>query len=491
MKSNPLLKWLLIPMGLLLVFVGIKLFSGERGARPATAGAASQLTPEEMKALGIEGDTPRDTVATLVAQVKQLRNELQTALTDNKNQKAENERMRAREGAIDQRIQTALDGERSRLQQDREQVANDRQQTQGLLQDLQRRLDSLSGKGGQADLPVGLGLEDGDGKNFGGSQGSSARASSGGGTRWVEPDDAKPQAKTGGTTGGLNFPTSFGPAQKALSNAADTAADAGAQAASAVRPSAKPVYTVPSNSTLMGSIAMTALIGRVPIDGTVNDPYPFKVLIGPDNLTANGIDIPDVAGAVVSGTASGDWTLSCVRGQIRSVTFVFQDGTIRTVPEDSSRAQGSGSQSNGTNGTTHGGLGWISDPYGIPCVSGERRSNAQQYLGSQALITAAGAGAASLIKSDNGSVAMVSNSNGSLGTVGISGNEAMGRILAGGVQEMSQWVNKLYGQAFAAVYVQPGAKVAVHLEQPLNIDYDAKGRRVNHRIGGAHASDLD
>src|SRR3546814_19413614 len=80
----------------------------------------------------------------------------------------------------------------------------------------------------------------------------------------------------------------------------------------------------------MGSIAMTALIGRVPIDGTVNDPYPFKVLIGLDNLTANGIDIPDVAGAVVSGTASGDWTLSCVRGQIRPVTFVFPAGTHPT-----------------------------------------------------------------------------------------------------------------------------------------------------------------
>ena len=490
MRSNPLLKWLLIPVALVLVFVGIKLFSGERSARPAPPGSANPLTPEEMKALGIEGDTPRDTVATLVAQVKQLRNELQTALTDNKNQKAENERMRTREGAIDQRIQTALDGERGRLQQDRDQVANDRQQTQGLLQDLQRRLDSLSGKGGQADLPVGLGLEDGDSKNFGGSQSSGARPSSSGGTRWVEPDDAKP-AKNGGTTNGLNFPTSFGPAQKALSNAADTAADAGTQAASAVRPSAKPVYTVPSNSTLMGSIAMTALIGRVPIDGTVNDPYPFKVLIGPDNLTANGIDIPDVAGAVVSGTASGDWTLSCVRGQIRSVTFVFNDGTIRTVPEDGNRNRSSGSQGSSANSTTQGGLGWISDPYGIPCVSGERRSNAQQYLGSQALITAAGAGAASLIKSDNGSVAVVANSNGSLGTVGISGNEAMGRILAGGVRDMADWVNKLYGQAFAAVYVRPGAKVAVHLEQPLNIDYDAKGRRVNHRIGGAHASDLD
>jgi integrating conjugative element protein (TIGR03752 family) len=255
--------------------------------------------------------------------------------------------------------------------------------------------------------------------------------------------------------------------------------------------SAQAVYTVPSNSTLMGSIAMTALIGRVPIDGTVNDPYPFKVLIGPDNLTANGIDIPDVAGAVVSGTASGDWTLSCVRGQIRSVTFVFHDGTIRTVPEDGNRDQRGGQASANSTTSATPGLGWISDPYGIPCVSGERRSNAQQYLGSQALITAAGAGAASLIKSDNGSVAVVANGNGSLGTVGIGGNEAMGRILAGGVRDMADWVNKLYGQAFAAVYVQPGARVAVHLEQPLNIDRDAQGRRVNHRIGEAHASDLD
>lgn len=60
---------------------------------------------------------------------------------------------------------------------------------------------------------------------------------------------------------------------------------------------------------------MTALLGRVPINGTVTDPYPFKVLIGRDNLTANGIDLPDVEGAIVSGTASGDRTLSCVRGR--------------------------------------------------------------------------------------------------------------------------------------------------------------------------------
>ena len=51
---------------------------------------------------------------------------------------------------------------------------------------------------------------------------------------------------------------------------------------------------------------MTALIGRVPVDGTVNDPYPFKVLLGKDNLAANGIELPEISGAVMSGTAQGD-----------------------------------------------------------------------------------------------------------------------------------------------------------------------------------------
>lgn len=484
MKSNGLLKWLMIPMALAVLFVAIRLFSGH-SAPSAGSQSTSQLTPEEMKALGIEGDTPRDTVATLVAQVKQLRNELQTALNDNTNAKAENDRLRARESTIDQRIQGAIDGERNHLREERDQVSTDHKQTQTLLQDLQKRLDGLSGKPGQSDLPVGLGLQDGDGKSFDS-------------TRWVEPDDPRPDDRKGnGASAGTHaFATSFGPAQTTLTGpAADTAANSGTPS----RNSGTPVYTVPANATLMGSVAMTALIGRVPIDGTVNDPYPFKVLIGPDNLTANGIDLPDVAGAVVSGTASGDWTLSCVRGQIRSVTFVFQDGTIRTMPEDRGDANGNTNTSNtastGQNGNTNaiqGGLGWISDPYGIPCVAGERHSNAEQYLGSQLLITAAGAGAASLIPKGNNDYSFVSGANGStIGTVGITGNQAMGRILAGGVQEMSQWVDKLYGQAFAAIYVPPGARVAVHIDHPLNIDYDPKGRRVNHRIGEAHASDLD
>src|SRR3546814_13224264 len=113
-----------------------------------------------------------------------------------------------------------------------------------------------------------------------------------GGMRWVEPDDAKKAEGRNGSRGagsGMSFPTSFGPAQSTLETTAETVANAGARAAGVK--SAKPVYTVPTNSTLMGSVAMTALIGRVPIDGTVSDPYPFTTPVGPTTPTPPGLAI--------------------------------------------------------------------------------------------------------------------------------------------------------------------------------------------------------
>ncbi|WP_424684316.1 TIGR03752 family integrating conjugative element protein, partial [Escherichia coli] len=152
----------------------------------------------------------------------------------------------------------------------------------------------------------------------------------------------------------------------------------------------EPAYTIPENATLVGSQAMTALLGRVPIDGKVTDPYPFKVVVGKDNLTANGIELPDVEGAVISGSATGDWTLSCVRGDITSITFVFTDGTIRTVPKPADRTDGGSQANSGQNARNNGGsLGWISDESGIPCISGERKTNAGTYLPTLFALTAA------------------------------------------------------------------------------------------------------
>jgi integrating conjugative element protein (TIGR03752 family) len=75
----------------------------------------------------------------------------------------------------------------------------------------------------------------------------------------------------------------------------------------------EPYYTVPRNATLVGSTGMTALIGRIPTQGQVQDPFPFKVIVGADNLAANGIEIPGVDGMIFGGTATGDWALLCAR----------------------------------------------------------------------------------------------------------------------------------------------------------------------------------
>src|SRR5258708_3152995 len=120
MKSSGLLKWLMIPVAALVIFAGIKLFSHGSKGSGADELPARQLRGQEAKALGVGGDTPHDTVATLVGQVKQLRNEMKAAMEDGRTQKEENERLRARESTVDTRIQETLNRERERLRQDHE-----------------------------------------------------------------------------------------------------------------------------------------------------------------------------------------------------------------------------------------------------------------------------------------------------------------------------------------------------------------------------------
>lgn len=387
-----------------------------------------------------------------------------------------------------------VDEGRRQANEARLKAEQDIRQARGLLTQLQDQLSGLAGK--SKDMPIGLGLEPGDGAQFEGQHSANDAL------QWIEPSDAPSTSARGKTktASALSLPTAF----NSLEGLNDNAIDRGQKQLRAVTQGehdltrsvdrtegAKPVYTIPENATLMGSVAMTALIGRVPVDGTVNDPYPFKVLVGPENLTANGIDLPEVAGAVMSGTASGDWTLSCVRGQVESITFVFTDGTIRTVPQPKAVASRNASTQSSNTDKIRGGLGYLSDPYGIPCIAGERRSNAQQYLGSQSLITAAGAGVAALLGDEQNNSSVISSGGSTLGVTNSTGNSALNSILSGGVSDIREWVNKLYGEAFAAVYVPPAAQVTLHLDHEITIDYEPKGRSVRHEKDHASLPDLD
>ena len=488
LSSNPLLKWLAAPFVILAVVIAIS--ATKRNDDPASGETTPKIGAGQAEALGVDGDTPGDTLRTVVAESRQLKDQITQALQLNDDLKRQNDELMSRLKNIDQTVEQRLGAAQQQA----------REQSQGVLDNLQKQLDTLTRQGANlggtagSDLPVGFGVQPGDGQAF--------QPAVKPDLVWIEPQDAtaldvngKPLAAgSSQTASGFSFPSSFGQSLDRGQNILDTSARSvgGEISPQDARKQVRKTYTLPQNSTLLGSVALSALIGRVPVDGTVNDPYPFKVLIGPDNLAANGIELPHVAGAVATGTASGDWTLSCVRGQIRSLTFVFDDGTVRTFPAPAEEANGSQNDNQASSGdpqSIQGGLGWISDSYGIPCISGERRSNAREYLTTQSLITAAGAGMAKLLDADENSSSTVFSSNGaSFGTTGSSGNSAIGSILSGGVSDIRAWMGKLYGEAFAAVYVQPGAKVAVHLTQQLAIDYELKGRKVDFNAGASHVS---
>ena len=222
MKSNGLLKWLVLPLLAASVFVGVRMCSHEEPSAAVTPGVTpNPLTPNELKSLGVGGDTTKDTLATLVSQVKQLRSEVEDAVKENNLHKAENERLRQSERNIDQRIQNALTAERDRLAKEHQRVDSDQQQTKTLVQELQRRLDNIGAKSTgvpTSDLPIGLGLDDREDSAGAGSQS----------LKWVEPDDQQqPSATRGAKSKKTSFgETTFKPAAESAHRALDSAADA-------------------------------------------------------------------------------------------------------------------------------------------------------------------------------------------------------------------------------------------------------------------------
>ena len=412
-------------------------------AAPTVGGQA--LSPETAAALGIEGDTPDDTVRTLIANVRETNQRLATLETANRTLRDDNARLRDMRASVVAEVGRELGAEAARLREEnRGVVADARDEVSGLKAEIERLLRRA---------PVG-----------GATRADRPRAT---GTVWVRPMESEP-----GGSGLLPWgegPTGAIPLKKEDEREA--------------APPVRPAYTVPKNATLVGARAFTALIGRVPVgeDARVTDPYFFKLLIGRDNLAANGHEIPELAYAVASGEAIGDWTLGCVSGDVTSMTFVFADGRIVTVPEARDVSEGG-------SGTRAVRLGGLSDDFGNPCVAGERITNAASYLGQSAAALTLGAAAEGLAAAQTRTYA--GGLTGATTVVdGDLGRYAAGRGLAGAAREVARWLRERQAQEYDAVYVPPGARVAVHVDEELRIDYDPAGRLVRHDdlgIGGAY-----
>ena len=447
--SNRLLPLLAGTLVLMLAFVTLKSCNGEQ--------EASLVMKSVPQAPAPDADSPADTIKTLTANVAAMTAEVQALRRDNDLLRKGNRDLLANRQQIEENVATRLKREmiaREKGQQERNRI------DAGVLSSLTARMDALSqsySRGGPTlgsqDIPVGLGLD-------GAGRGTLPTES----LIWIDPLDALDTDTI--TLGGNGLLHRVGKSTGGTLESAHEKTSNLGQKFNAVHP----VYTVPRNATLIGSIAMTALVGRVPVQGQVRDPMPFKVITGADNLAANGLMVPDVQGMVWSGTAIGDWTLSCVTGRLDSVTFVFEDGTIRTISNDDQ-----GSQSGGSGKP----LGWISDEQGIPCITGERKTNAPAFLTQRIGVTAIQAAAEAATSAETTSIV---NDTGSVSNsvTGDAGNYVLGRTISGGSEEVSKWLLERQAQSFDAVFVPAGVRVAIHVDQELPIDFDTTGRKLTH-----------
>ncbi len=243
----------------------------------------------------------------------------------------------------------------------------------------------------------------------------------------------------------------------------------------AEKPQPIPFYTIPQNATLFSNDTLTALVGIVPnLQGSVIDPIRFKIITGNTNLATNGLTIPGVKNIVWSGIAIGNREMSCVRGELHSVTFTFEDGRIRTLNSQTDKGK---SRLGGSL------LGYISTPQGNPCLPGKLITNAQDYLTDRMLASGVAAAAEGFAQtqqttrsSNDGTITQFFDGN--------SGEYVASKTLSGSLGELTEYLRERQRQAVDLVFLEAGQKVVLHVETELPIDYDPEGRKLD------HASDL-
>lgn len=235
------------------------------------------------------------------------------------------------------------------------------------------------------------------------------------------------------------------------------------------KPIIKPIYTIPVNATLTGAVLMTPLVGRIPIDDKLTSPYLFKLVLSAENLTANGYPLPGVKGAVMSGVASGDMLGSCVRGDIHSITFIFNDGAISTT------------EVKGDNES----LAYISGQMGNPCIPGAFHSNAAIFLGAQMGLAGA-EGYANAIESSQYMNA-VTPEGGNISTLIGSANRAgMARGMSAASVAAQNWWNQRVRNSFDYIYVPnvdavgKPMRIVINITQQIPIDYNTEARKVSY-----------
>lgn len=225
-----------------------------------------------------------------------------------------------------------------------------------------------------------------------------------------------------------------------------------------------PYLTIPLSTEIFGAVAVNAILGRVPRGGSVTEPYDFKVVVSGENMSANGFRVPNLKETIWRGTAVGDPSLTCVRGDIFAVTFIFQDGTIGHVHDGAGKEY-----------TESESIAEIRDPYGN-CVSGEVYGNEGAYIAAQGFADGVQAAGDAFSQAQYDSINSGNGITESLtGTVGKS---VLGSFTSGTGSRLSEITANRYASVHNVIAVEPGRKLNIDIKKQIAIDYNPGGRKV-------------
>ena len=494
-------------MAVLLVgVVMVKQCSGSPSAVKPGEALTQVPSPEKPlpEAKGADGDTPTETLATVVASNKELRDQVQQVLEENRRLQAENRRLersgggaaalqppardeapparsssRAAQDAIDDLapgVQPLPDPEEPEQPEEKSALGSAIDSVAGALDSL---LPTLPTARQQRPPQPQQQPEEREGGVLSGVFGTAPAGPPPGRVSYqtmAPMGYAVMTANAGNNNSGVVLTRYVRTTVPSDPNAGGGSGGTATQAAQQAKKEPTPYFTIPENATLVGATAMTSLIGRVPIDGRVTDPLQFKAVIGRDNLAANGFELPpDIEGMIVSGIAIGDMALSCTEGKVRSVTFVFNDGTIRTV-SSSNKKDG---VTVGNSSSNNNDLGFISDSWGNPCIAGKFVTNAPRYLTDIVGLGALGVAGQAYAEAQRTTYTGADGSTSSI--TGNVGHYALGQAVAGATNEVQKWMLSRLKNSFDAVIIPAGKQLVVHIDKEIWLDKAVDGRRLVHR----------
>jgi integrating conjugative element protein (TIGR03752 family) len=259
-------------------------------------------------------------------------------------------------------------------------------------------------------------------------------------------------------------------------------------------PDITPYYTIPARGTIFKSVAMTALIGAVPLGGKISDPFPAKFIVGEENLATNGLRVPGLKGIIFEGVARGNWNLSCVAVTLTAATYTFQDGRIQHMVYDQQQG-GSGSKTGKASSPfaeneSSRGIGYITNPQGVPCIPGKRVTDAHKQLFTMGVLGAATSyfeakAAAETTTTDN------PLGGGSTSVTGDREAFVNNETYSNTVGTVMDFYSQRMRDTFDVIYSDPGQNVSLNITQDLYIDYHSDARKLAYNAGGSRVNTLD